>query len=130
VAYAQKLITAPFSAVWEAASGLEQELPQMITDLRSFEITSTRGERMTARARGRLGQRASFDVMLRPRLVRDAKPVPHRRHGRRPGRERHPVRLPRRPPPPRDTAARPAASPPPSCPARSIRQLEHRLQAR
>src|SRR5260370_42440732 len=66
VAYAEKLIPAPFSAVWEAASDLEHELPCMITDLRSFEITSARGDRMTARARGRLGQRARFDVVLRP----------------------------------------------------------------
>jgi len=66
VAYAEKLIPAPFSAVWDAASDLEHELPRMVTDLRSFEITSTRGERMTARARGRLGQHARFDVVLRP----------------------------------------------------------------
>jgi len=66
VAYAEKLIPAPFSAVWDAASDLEHELPRMITDLRSFEITSARAERITARARGRLGQRASFDVVLRP----------------------------------------------------------------
>jgi hypothetical protein len=66
VAYAERLIPAPFSAVWGAASDLERELPRMITDLRSFEITSTRGERMTARARGRLGQYAQFDVVLRP----------------------------------------------------------------
>jgi len=52
--------------VWEAASDLEHELPRMITDLRSFEITSARGERLTASARGRLGQHASFDVVLRP----------------------------------------------------------------
>jgi hypothetical protein len=66
VAYAEELIPAPFSAVWELASDLELELPRMITDLRSFEITSARGERMTARASGRLGQRARFDVVLRP----------------------------------------------------------------
>ena len=66
VAYAEKLIPAPFSAVWDAASDLEHQLPRMITDLRSFEITSARAERRTARARGRLGQRASFDVVLRP----------------------------------------------------------------
>jgi hypothetical protein len=65
-AYAEKLIPAQFDAVWEAASDLEHELPRMITDLRSFEITSARGERMTARARGRLGQSARFDVVLRP----------------------------------------------------------------
>lgn len=66
VAYAEKLIPAPFSAVWEAASDLEQELPRMVTDLRTFEVTSARGERLTASARGRLGQRARFDVVLRP----------------------------------------------------------------
>ena len=66
VAYAEKLIPALFDAVWETASDLEHQLPRMITDLRSFEITSARGERMTARARGRLGQRACFDVVLRP----------------------------------------------------------------
>jgi hypothetical protein len=66
VAYAEKIIAAPFGAVWDAASDLEHLLPRMVTDLRSFEITSTRGERMTARARGRLGQRARFDVVLRP----------------------------------------------------------------
>ena len=66
VAYAEKHNPAPFSAVWDAASDLEHQLPRMITDLRSFEITSARAERITARARGRLGQRASFDVVLRP----------------------------------------------------------------
>ena len=65
-AYAEELIQAPFTAVWELASDLENELPRMITDLRSFQITSTRGERMTARASGRLGQRARFDIVLRP----------------------------------------------------------------
>ena len=65
-AYAEKLISAPFSAVWDAASDLEHELPRMITDLRSFEIISVRAERLTAQARGRLGQRARFDVVLRP----------------------------------------------------------------
>jgi hypothetical protein len=66
VGYAEKLIPAPFDAVWEAASDLEHELPRMITDLRSFEITGVRGERLTAHARGWLGQRARFDVVLRP----------------------------------------------------------------
>jgi hypothetical protein len=65
-AYAEQLIAAPFGAVWAAASDLEHELPIMITDLRSFEITSASGERLTAQARGRLGQRARFDVVLRP----------------------------------------------------------------
>ena len=46
--HTRKLIPAPFS-----------------TDLRSFEITSTWGERMTARARGRLGQHARLCDALR-----------------------------------------------------------------
>ena len=129
VAYAEKLIPAPFSAVWDAASDLEHELPRMVADLRSFEITSSRGERMTARARGRLGQQARFDVVLRPRLVSHAKPVPHRRHGRRTRGRRHPVRLPRRSPPPGmrllDPVLRPAAQP---LALRPIRRLEHRLK--
>jgi len=66
VGYAEKLIPAPFDAVWDTASDLERELPRLLTDVRSFEITSARGERMTARARGSLGQRARFDVVLRP----------------------------------------------------------------
>jgi hypothetical protein len=66
VGYAEKFIPAPFNAVWDAASDLELELPRLLTDVRSFEITSARGERMTARARGWLGQRARFDVVLRP----------------------------------------------------------------
>jgi hypothetical protein len=32
VAYAEKLIPAPFSAVWETASDLEHELPRMVTE--------------------------------------------------------------------------------------------------
>ena len=111
VAYAEKLIPAPFSVVWETASDLEHELPRMITDLRSFEITSTRGERLTARARGRLGQHARFDVVLRPGwcvmqsrfLIGGMAAAPK-------GGE-HPVRLPRRPPPPRNPATRPSAPP-------------------
>lgn len=65
VAYAESHIPAPFDAVWNAASDLERGLPRMVTDLRSFEIISARGERLTARARGRLGQHARFDVVLR-----------------------------------------------------------------
>jgi hypothetical protein len=62
--------------VWEAASDLEHELPRMVTDLRSFEITSARGERMTAHASGRLGQRARFDVVLRPGWCEAGAPAP------------------------------------------------------
>jgi hypothetical protein len=64
--YAEDVTGADFATVWALISDLERELPQLITDLRSFTITSADGERLEARARGRLGQRARFDVVLRP----------------------------------------------------------------
>jgi hypothetical protein len=131
VAYAERLIPAPFSAVWDAASDLEHQLPRMITDLRSFEITSARGERMTARARGRLGQRASFDVVLRPGwclmqsrfLIGGMAAAPEGESTRFAflGGLRLPgIRL-------IDPLLRPAAQ---SLALRPIKRLEHRLQAR
>ena len=131
VAYAEKLIPARFDAVWETASDLEHQLPRMITDLRSFEITGARGERMTARARGRLGQRARFDVVLRPgwcvmqsRFLIGGMAAAPEAEGTRfaflgglrlPG-----IRL-------LDPLLRPAARP---LALRPIRQLEHQLRAR
>src|SRR5262249_31761483 len=101
----------------EAASDLEHELPCMITDLRSFEITSARGERLTARARGRLGQHARFDVVLRPgwcvmqsRFIIGGMAAGPEGQALRVAFLR-PLRLPRRPPPARHPAARPAAPP-------------------
>ena len=131
VAYAEKLIPAPFSTVWEAASDLEHELPRMITDLRSFEITSARGERLTASARGRLGQRASFDVVLRPGwcvmqsrlLIGGMAAVPEGEgtlFAFLGGLRFRGIRL-------LDPMLRPAARP---LALRPIRRLEHRLQAR
>jgi len=131
VAYAEKLIPARFDAVWETASDLEHQLPRMITDLRSFEITGARGERMTARARGRLGQRARFDVVLRPgwcvmqsRFLIGGMAAAPEAEGTRfaflgglrlPG-----IRL-------LDPLLRPAARP---LALRPIRQLEHQIRAR
>jgi hypothetical protein len=131
VAYAEKLIRAPFSAVWETASDLEHEFPRMVTDLRSFEITSIRGERMTARARGRLGQRARFDVVLRPGwcvmqsrfLIGGMAAVPEAdgtRFAFLGGLRLPGMRL-------LDPVLRPAVR---TLALRPIRQLEHRLQAR
>jgi len=131
VAYAEKLIPAPFGAVWETASDLEHELPRMVTDLRSFEITSVRGERMTGHARGRLGQRARFDVVLRPGwcvmqsrfLIGGMAAVPEGEGTRFAflGGLRLPgIRL-------LDPILRPAARP---LARRPISRLEHRLQAR
>ncbi|MEP7025340.1 MAG: hypothetical protein ABJB47_16400, partial [Actinomycetota bacterium] len=66
VVYAEDVVDAGFADVWAVISDLEHELPGLITDLRSFTITSAAGDRLEAHARGRLGQRARFDVVLRP----------------------------------------------------------------
>jgi hypothetical protein len=64
--YAEDIIDAPFGLVWETVSDLQNELPRLITDIRSFRITQVHGDRQVAHARGRLGQRARFEVVLRP----------------------------------------------------------------
>ncbi len=63
---AQTVIPQPFARVWAVASDLEAELPYLIRDFRTVRITAERGERLQLRARGYLGQRARFDVVLRP----------------------------------------------------------------
>ncbi|MEU9158833.1 hypothetical protein AB0D29_00900 [Streptomyces sp. NPDC048424] len=64
--FAEDLVDAPFDQVWALASDLENQLPVMITDIRSFTVTSAAGEQLEARARSPLGLRARFDVVLRP----------------------------------------------------------------
>lgn len=66
VIYAERHIAAPFGTVWAVASDLENELPRIITDVRTFEITASTAGRLQARAQSRLGLRARFDVVLRP----------------------------------------------------------------
>lgn len=66
VLYAEEHIAAPFGKVWAVASDLENELPRILTDVRSFEIIEPAAGRMQARARSRLGMRARFNVVLRP----------------------------------------------------------------
>jgi hypothetical protein len=66
VIYAEQHIPVPFSAVWAVASDLENELPRIITDVRTFQVTASAAGRLQARARSRLGLRARFDVVLRP----------------------------------------------------------------
>jgi len=55
-----------FDRVWTVASDLEAELPRYLPDVRSFTVTRDHGERLHAHARGYLGIRARFDVILRP----------------------------------------------------------------
>lgn len=64
--YAEDLIDRPFDEVWAVAADLENEFPHLLGDVRTMRIVRRDGERLEALARGRLGQRARFDVVLRP----------------------------------------------------------------
>ena len=59
-------IDAPPELVWQTASNLQVEMPRLVRDFRSVTITPGTGERLVMHARGYLGQRARFDVVLRP----------------------------------------------------------------
>ena len=59
-------IDAPPELVWQVASNLQAEMPRLVRDFRSVTVTPGTGERLVMHARGYLGQRARFDVLLRP----------------------------------------------------------------
>ena len=77
-------IPAPPELVWRVASDLPTEMPRLVRDFRSVTVTSVpreapvlreapvprgapgTGERLVMDARGYLGQRARFDVIMRP----------------------------------------------------------------
>src|SRR5580700_5056725 len=60
------VLPAPAERVWAAAADLERALPSFISTVRSARITQAEGERLELLATGTLGQRARFDVVLRP----------------------------------------------------------------
>ncbi|MFI6925421.1 hypothetical protein ACIBIZ_36150 [Nonomuraea spiralis] len=64
---AERVIPAPFAAVWAVAGDLEGEFGTFEPDMRrlTLEPAGTDG-RLVARARSRYGMRARFDVDLRP----------------------------------------------------------------
>lgn len=59
-------IPAPLAQVWAVAADLEHELPRSLPTVRSARITREDGENLELLAVGTLGQRARFDVVLRP----------------------------------------------------------------
>jgi len=63
---AEAVIPKPFDRVWGVASDLEVELPHLIRDFRTVHLTADSDGRLELRARGYLGQRARFDIVLRP----------------------------------------------------------------
>ncbi len=60
------VIPEPLDRVWTIVSDLEVELPHLIRDFRTAQITARHGERLELQVRGYLGQRARLDVLLRP----------------------------------------------------------------
>lgn len=64
--YEEDVIDAPVEEVWAAASNLELALVAMLSDVRAARVTRVDDEHLVALVRGRLGQRAQFDVVLRP----------------------------------------------------------------
>ncbi len=63
---AETTIPAPVETVWAVAADLEHELPRSLPTVRSARITRQDGEILELLAVGTLGQRARFDVVLRP----------------------------------------------------------------
>jgi hypothetical protein len=60
------VVPAPVEQVWAVASDLERELPRCISTVHEVRITHAEGDRLELMAFGTLGQRARFDVVLRP----------------------------------------------------------------
>jgi hypothetical protein len=60
------IIDAPPELVWQTVGNLQAEMPRLVRDFASVTVSPGRGERLVMRARGHLGQRARFDVVIRP----------------------------------------------------------------
>ncbi|WP_020573611.1 hypothetical protein [Actinopolymorpha alba] len=73
--YAEEVVAAPFDTVWEVVEDMDSELPRLLPNFRSWRTLSRDGERLRAEARGYLGLRSGFDVVLRPGwcLMQDAR---------------------------------------------------------
>ncbi|KUL26754.1 hypothetical protein [Streptomyces regalis] len=65
-AYAERRFDVPLEQLWPVASDLENELPLIVSGLRSFTVTQSSGERLSGQAVGTLGYKERFDVVLRP----------------------------------------------------------------
>jgi hypothetical protein len=63
---AQATLDVAFETAWAVAADLEHELPKYLPDVRSLRITRRDGDHLEADARGYLGLRARFDIVLRP----------------------------------------------------------------
>ncbi|MBB6400288.1 hypothetical protein BKA00_007202 [Actinomadura coerulea] len=64
--YAEKVLARSLEEVWAVAGDLETGFPMLLGDVRTMRIAHADGERLEVIAVGRLGQRARFDVVIRP----------------------------------------------------------------
>ncbi|MFI7007048.1 hypothetical protein [Streptomyces sp. NPDC050145] len=71
--YAERRFAFPVERVWAVASDLENELPLLVSGLRSFAVApageggrAAAGDRFEGRAVSALGHRERFDIVLRP----------------------------------------------------------------
>lgn len=69
--YSEDVMDASFAEVWAVASDLRNELPHLLSDVRSVRVTRLEGERLEALTRNGLGMRARFD-RLEERVARRA----------------------------------------------------------
>lgn len=63
---AEQVIPAAYEQVWSTVSDLERALPKLITDIKDCRVRLVEGDRLEMTARGYLGQRTTFEVVLRP----------------------------------------------------------------
>lgn len=59
-------VPAPFETAWEITADLETSMPRLVRDFRRVRVTRSGDASLRMDVRGYLGQRARFDVDLRP----------------------------------------------------------------
>ena len=64
--YAEEYFDVPFERVWDYIADMERSMPALVPLFREFRIIEREGEHLKARATGRIGDRGTFDIVLRP----------------------------------------------------------------
>lgn len=66
--YGETTVGMPYEQVWAVVSDMDDSMPVLFRNFRSWRTVERNGERLRAQAVGRLGMRSLFDVTLRPGL--------------------------------------------------------------
>lgn len=66
VTYCETTLGMPYEQVWAVVSDMDDSMPVLFRNFRSWRTVERDGERLRAYAVGRLGVRSVFDVTLRP----------------------------------------------------------------